>query len=48
MGGEIKIGKKLSPSMFTGFTTIFDNGENVQDKLKIISNDIENSDLLNM
>jgi len=34
--------------MFTGLITIFDDGENVQDKLKIISNDIENSDLLNM
>lgn len=46
--GEIKIGKKLSPNMFTGLATIFNNGENVQDKLKIISNDIENSDLLNI
>ncbi|KAF0751710.1 Uncharacterized protein FWK35_00019435 [Aphis craccivora] len=44
--GEIKIGKKLSPSTFTGLTTIFNNGENVQAKLKIISNDIENSDIL--
>ncbi|XP_060847831.1 uncharacterized protein LOC132927329 [Rhopalosiphum padi] len=47
-GGEIKIVKKLSPSMFTALTTIFNDGENVQDKLKIISNDIESSDLLNI
>lgn len=47
-GGEIKIEKKLSPSIFTGWTTFFNNGENVQDKLKSISDDIECSDLLNM
>ncbi|XP_025208243.1 uncharacterized protein LOC112603736 [Melanaphis sacchari] len=48
MGGEIKIEKKLSPNMFTGLTTIFNDGENVQDKLKTISNDIECSDILNV
>lgn len=33
--------------MFTGWPTLFD-GQNVQDKLKDISNDIESSELLNM
>ncbi|XP_060876252.1 uncharacterized protein LOC132949399 isoform X3 [Metopolophium dirhodum] len=47
-GGEIKIEKKLSPNMFTGLTTFFNDGDNIQDKLKIISNDIECSDLLNI
>lgn len=47
-GGEIKIEKKLSPNIFTGWTTYFNNGENVQDKLKSISDDIQHSDLLDM
>lgn len=47
-GGKIKVGKKLSPNIFTGFTTYFNDGENVEDVLKIISNDIEHSDILNM
>ncbi|XP_022170007.1 uncharacterized protein LOC111033534 [Myzus persicae] len=47
-GGEIKIEKKLSLNMFTGLTTFFNNGDNILDKLKIISNDIECSDLLNI
>jgi len=34
--------------MFTGLTTFFNDGDNIQDKLKIISNDIECSDLLDM
>lgn len=46
--GEIKVEKKLSPNMFTGWITHFINGENVQDKLQIISNDIESSDIINM
>ncbi|XP_016658697.1 uncharacterized protein LOC100167275 isoform X2 [Acyrthosiphon pisum] len=47
-GGEIKIEKKLSPNMFTGWTTFFNDGDNIQDILKIISNDIECSDLLDI
>ncbi|XP_022174799.1 uncharacterized protein LOC111036859 [Myzus persicae] len=47
-GGEIKIEKKLGPNMFTGLTTFFNDGDNILDKLKIISNDIECSDLLNI
>lgn len=47
-GGEIKIEKKLSPNMFTGWATFFNDGENVHDKLKSISNGIECSDNLNM
>lgn len=47
-GGEIKIEKKLSPNIFTGWTTYFNDGENVQDKLKNISDDIEHSNLLNL
>lgn len=34
--------------MFTGWATFNNDGENVQDKLKSISNDIECSDTLNM
>ncbi|CAI6361930.1 unnamed protein product [Macrosiphum euphorbiae] len=47
-GGEIKIEKKLSPNLFTGLTTFFNDGDNIQEKLKIISNDIECSDLLDI
>lgn len=34
--------------MFTGWPMFFNDGENVQDKLKIISYDIECSNNLNM
>jgi len=34
--------------MFTGWTTVFNDGENILAKLKVISKDIECSDLLNM
>lgn len=47
-GGKIKVEKKLSPNIFTGWTTYLNDGENVEDTLKIISNDIEHSDILNM
>lgn len=47
-GGEIKLEKKLGPNMFTGWATYFCDGENVQDKLKRISDDIQQSNLLDM
>lgn len=48
MGGKIKIEKKLSPNICTGWTTYFNDGENVEHVLKTISSDIEHSSLLNM
>ncbi|XP_025425814.1 uncharacterized protein LOC112694531 isoform X1 [Sipha flava] len=45
-GGQIKIEKMLGPKIFTGWTTFFNDGENVQDTLKNISNDIELSESL--
>lgn len=38
----------LSPKIFTGWPTVFDNQENVQDTLKYISNDIEVSEPLKL
>lgn len=38
----------LGPKIFTGWTTFFNDGENVQDTLKNISNDIELSEPLKM
>ncbi|XP_050542444.1 uncharacterized protein LOC126906154 isoform X2 [Daktulosphaira vitifoliae] len=46
--GKIQIEKKLSPNMFTGWISIFNNGENVIESLKEISNAIEKSNVLNI